>query len=301
MQGVLHLGDDPGGGEVALEQHAESISRQPCDERLLLGKGGPELGGDALQDPIADRGSEAVVDDAEAVEVEIDQGQLTVCPVSDGLFQVGVEAGVVGQPGQRIGDVLLAQGFLQQVQLVDVLDHDDGVGLAGRVGGQIGEGELHPECALDGVLERQLHVLLPAAGLAEVPEACLDHLRVEVAGGKVGQRLAADRLRRTAEDRAERGVRLHDDAVGVGEGDPDRGRGVESGEALARGLMRLAGVIADVLGDAGNQPLELVLRQRDAALGQGVGPTTRQIRHVLRGARVIHSVNSSTHFSTQSS
>ena len=112
------LGDGDGIGRVGdvVDQHVELIAAMARQRQAGLGAGGHVGGAQArLQAPrhgheqaIGRRGAEAVVDDAEAVEREHEDGEAVVglaLDAGDGALDHVEEQEAVGEAGQRVGQL----------------------------------------------------------------------------------------------------------------------------------------------------------------------------------------------------
>jgi hypothetical protein len=115
-------GDDRGlgGAEKALDQHRELVAADPRH-----GVGGPQALGQAVSDlqeePIADLVAEGVVDDLEAVEVQVEHRQAEARLALHALPRVPQpveEEGAVGQAGERVVEGAVLDARLQRGALL---------------------------------------------------------------------------------------------------------------------------------------------------------------------------------------
>lgn len=145
---------------------------------------GLQLAGDLSQHLVARAGAESVVDDAEAVDVEVDQGDAFPGGPGEHHVEFALEVIRVRQAREWILHVLSAQGLTEQVELVDVFEHQHGVGHAVGPAFDGGDGHAGAECAVLRVDDRESFLTRSSPRQRDLGQGCRECLRVARRGGK---------------------------------------------------------------------------------------------------------------------
>ena len=282
--------DHRGRGQVAAQQDGEAVARKSRHESVVPAvEHRGQLVRHTLQHLVSDAEAEPVVDHLEAVDVQVHQRDLVAGAGAERGFELGGERGLVRQPGQRVVHVLVQQAFLQQVELVGVGHHQHGIARAGPVAGQPDQRGVGPELAVRRVFEQDAFAEALQVGAEQLLQPALEPGDVVAGGAEFGQVPAAQLIRPAVEQPAERVVGLHDDAVRVGEGDTQRGGGIERGEAQQRRVVPGIRQIDGVMSDLEQEPLEVLRGKRYSfGVGQCRGPAARDIDQPWRGTRLRH-------------
>ncbi len=147
----------------ARKQDSELVPAQASD-RIHGPERAPQARADLLQEDVAGRVSQRVVDLLESVEIQHEERQRRPLPIArqNGLVETVAEKDAVGQAGQEIVERLVLEGRELDHALGHVPQDSDPVGRPRRVLGHGGELEL--ERALRAV--RPAHALFPVGPLA---------------------------------------------------------------------------------------------------------------------------------------
>ncbi len=193
--------------------------------RGLLGAA-REAFGDGGQQPVADAVTEGVVDGLEAVQVQVADADPAGAAVLVGIRlqrrrQPLEEQGAVGQPGDRVVHLEVAQPGLELAPGADVGDRHQQPRRALGLGQRL-DRHLRPQGVPVGPLQ--------PPGAAQPGPAAGQHLAVRLPGAGVGGEVdevgggtAGQRVRVGAEQGAQRVVGADDQALGVDDGHGERG------------------------------------------------------------------------------
>jgi hypothetical protein len=124
-----------GVGDV-VEQHGELVAADAPDHVAGAGQGA-DAGGDEAQQVVAGGVAEAVVNDVEAFDVDVQHGKQAAgdaVGVAQGVLQVLGEQGAVGEAGEAVVEGVVDELVFDALAQVDVADragHADGAAGAG--------------------------------------------------------------------------------------------------------------------------------------------------------------------------
>ncbi len=121
-----HLAREHGDGgrlAIAAEQHDGEFVAAQSRDRVVLGDAAGETPGDLLQQHVADRMAQRIVDVLEVVEIEAEHRHLIVAPNEpQGLFELFAEQRPVRQIGQRVMARHVRDLFLGGLPFGDVFE-----------------------------------------------------------------------------------------------------------------------------------------------------------------------------------
>ena len=124
-----HLAGEHGGGgrlAIAAELHDREFVAAQSRDRVVFGDALAETPGDLLQQRVADRMAQQIVDVLEVVEVEAEHRNLIAAPDEpQGLFELFAEQRPVRQIGQRIMTRHMRDLLLGRLPFGDVLERGD--------------------------------------------------------------------------------------------------------------------------------------------------------------------------------
>ncbi|MNQ63195.1 hypothetical protein D3C85_775690 [compost metagenome] len=230
----------------AWQQDNELVTAQACHgvdvTQLLL-----ETCGNALEQQVAHRVAEAVVDVLEAVQVDEQHGALVVVVggIGQGQLQAALEQQAVGQAGEWVVVRLVVEARLGVLQRRDVGEHADVVGdlVVAVANGADGE----PFGVGVAVLATVPDLPLPVSfTLQLVPHGGVEGA-VVLAGGQQAWRLAEGFAFAVAGDFAEGAIDRGDALLGVGDHHAFGGA-FEDGRGLEQLFLHLL-ALGDVAGD----------------------------------------------------
>ena len=206
-----------GVGDV-VEEHRELIAADPADHVARAGEGA-DAGGDEAQEVVASGVAEAVVDDVEAFDVDVQHRKQAAgdpVGVAQGVLQVFGEQGAVGEAGEAVVEGVVEELVFDALAQVDVADragHPHGATGVGIVDGHAA-GE-DPAVAAVGVKDAVLDGELGGFALEVGDHAQAEGFAVfRVQAGVEGVAVVEHGAGRDAEDfgkaRGEVGLVAHD-------------------------------------------------------------------------------------------
>ncbi len=242
---VGEVGDVPLAAGAGGEGH-ELVPAEPGHHLVGPGDAALQPVRDLHEEPVAGGVAEAVVDDLEAVEVEVAEAEAGVVAGGERLLQSLEEQGPVGESGEGVVGGLVAQAQMEQAPLGGVLQEGQLV-LGAAVGvPEERDGEVGPQNRSVTPVVRFFHpVVLPLAAdqLLVQPPDVRPVLRVD----PLADLAAAQPALHPAEHAGEGLVDLQEVAVEVGDADADGGPVEDRAEAA------LGGVQGDLGGGAGGE------------------------------------------------